>query len=177
MTIADLFERATTGWRAPALLAGGGAGAIGAALFMQLVVGVQPCVLCIYQRIPYVLVGVLGLAALVFGRHRTVRVVLLGLIVVAMLVDCGIALFHVGIEHHFWQGTPGCGVPAPAASVEALRAQLLDGPVVRCDEVSWSLFGISLAGYNILITLAMAGFAAVATLRATQPRRRPVDAA
>ena len=175
MTIAGLFERATTGWRAPAVLASGGIGAIGAALFMQQVVGIQPCVLCVYQRVPYVLVGMLVLAALVFGRHRRLRVWLLALIVAAMLVDCGIAVFHVGVEQHVWHGSPGCGVPAPAASVDELRAQLLNGPIVRCDEVSWSLFGISLAGYNILITLAMAAFALVATVRAAQPRPRPTD--
>ena len=162
-----IWDKATTGWRAPALLAAGGIGAINAAFFMQYVVGVQPCILCLYQRLPYVLLGVLGLTALVFGgRRKTLRVVLLGLMAVAMLIDCGTAIFHVGIENHWWAGTPGCGVPAPAASVEELRARLLEGPIVRCDEVAWSLFGISLAGYNIAITLGMAIFALAATRKA-----------
>ncbi|MEI7607135.1 MAG: disulfide bond formation protein B [Rhodospirillaceae bacterium] len=165
-----IWDKATTGWRAPALLAAGGIGAINAAFFMQYVVGVQPCILCLYQRVPYVLVGVLGLTALVFGgRRKTLRVVLLVLMAAAMLIDCGTAIFHVGIENHWWAGTPGCGVPAPAASVEELRARLLEGPVVRCDEVAWSLFGISLAGYNIVITLGMAIFALAATRKAMRP--------
>ncbi len=165
--IRDLWDKATTGWRAPALLAAGGIGAINAAFFMQYVVGVQPCILCLYQRVPYVAVGLLGLAALAFGgRRRKLRVALLALMALAMLIDCGTAIFHVGIETHLWAGTPGCGVPSPAASVEELRAQLLAGPVVRCDEVAWSLFGISLAGYNIVITLAMAVFALAATRKA-----------
>ena len=162
----ELWDKAITGWRAPALLAAGGIAAVNAALFMQFVVGVQPCVLCLYQRIPYVLVGLLGLTALVFGRRRRLRVALLVLIGLAMLVDCGTAVFHVGVENHWWEGTPSCGAPAPAASEEDLRRQLLEGPVVRCDEVSWSLFGISLAGYNIPLALGLAMFAFVAARRA-----------
>ena len=165
----EVWDKATTGWLAPALLAAGGIGAINAALFMQYVVGVQPCILCLYQRVPYVLVGLLGLTALAFGRRRKLRAALLALMALAMLIDCGTAIFHVGIEHHWWAGTPGCGVPSPAASVEELRARLLAGPVVRCDEVTWSLFGISIAGYNIVITLAMAVFAIAAARKAAQP--------
>jgi disulfide bond formation protein DsbB len=170
--LSAVIERATSGWRAPALVAAGGVGAIAAALFMQHVVGVQPCILCIYQRWPYAIIALLGLAALVFGRHRRLRVALLALAGAAMLVDCGIAIFHVGIESHWWAGTPGCGVPSPAATLEELRAQMAN-PIVRCDEVSWSLFGISLAGYNIVLTLALAGFALVAARRAMTPKRVP----
>lgn len=175
MDLLKALDQATTGWRAPALLAAAGVGAIAAALFMQHVVGVQPCILCVYQRVPYAAIAMLGLFAVVFGRHRGLRVALLGLIALAMLIDCGIAVFHVGIENHLWSATPGCGVPAPAASVEELRARMMAAPIVRCDEVSWSLFGISLAGYNIPLTLLIAAFAAVATVRAAQPARRRFD--
>ncbi|MEI6558208.1 MAG: disulfide bond formation protein B [Rhodospirillaceae bacterium] len=161
-----LWGRATGGWRAPALLAAIGIAALNAAFFLQYVVGVQPCVLCVYQRIPYGVAAALGLTALVFGRHRRLRAALLALIALAMLIGCGTAVFHLGIETHWWAGSAGCGVPPPAASVEALRAQLLSGPIVRCDEVSWSLFGISLAGYNIPLTLALALFALAASRKA-----------
>ncbi len=165
-----LWERATSGWRAPALLAAGGILVINAALFLQFGLGVQPCVLCVYQRIPYLVVATLGTTALVFGRRRRVRVALLALSALALLIGCAIAVFHLGIENHWWAGTAGCGVPPPAATVEELRARLLTGPVVRCDEVSWSLFGISLAGYNIPLTLAMATFAISAARKAARAR-------
>jgi disulfide bond formation protein DsbB len=173
MVLSSVFERATTGWRAPALLAGAGVGAIAAALFMQHVVGVQPCILCVYQRWPYVLLAMIGLAVLVFGRHRRLRVGLLALAGLVMVVGCGIAMFHVGVEQHWWSATAGCGVPPPAATVEELRARLLATPTVRCDEVSWSLFGISLAGYNIVLTLLLAGFALVSARRAAVPKPAP----
>ncbi len=153
---------AISGWRAPALLAAAGVLVIMAALFLQFFLGVQPCILCVYQRIPYLVVAMLATTALVLRRRHIVRVVLLGLIAVSMLIGCGIAVFHLGIENHWWAGTAGCGVPPAAATVEELRARLLTGPIVRCDDVSWSLFGISLAGYNIPLTLALAIFAGAA---------------
>lgn len=165
------LDHALEGWRAPALLASGAVGALGAALVMQHGVGVQPCVLCVYQRWPYVIAGALALLTLVFGRRRSLRVGLLGLIGLVLLADTGIAVFHVGVEYHWWAGLSGCSV-VPAATVEDLRARLLEQPVVPCDEISWSLFGISLAGYNVLITLALAAFALLAARRAALPGGR-----
>ena len=175
VVIRNAVDHLTTGWRAPAVLAAGGVGALGSALFMQHVVGLQPCIMCIYQRWPYAIMVLLGLATLAFGRNRRVRVGLLGLIVVAMVVDCGLAVTHVGIENHWWAGSAGCGVPPPAASFEELRARMMEAPVVRCDIVVWTLFGISMAGYNIIITLVLAVFAALAAIRAAQPNGRRCD--
>ena len=84
----------------------------------------------------------------------------------AALVGAGIALFHVGVEQHWWQGTAECGSTLPpAATIDELRARLLAQPVVRCDEVAWSLFGISMAGYNVILSLLIAAFAVAAALR------------
>ncbi len=78
----------------------------------------------------------------------------------AFLVGAGLAAFHVGVEQHWWAGTAECGANfGPAGSVEELRRRLLAQAVVRCDEVAWSLFGISMAGYNFLLSLALAVFA------------------
>jgi disulfide bond formation protein DsbB len=82
---------------------------------------------------------------------------------VAALAGTGIAVFHVGVEQHWWQGTAECGSTLGAASsIEDMRRMLLAQPVVRCDEVAWSLFGISMAGYNALISLGLAAFALAA---------------
>lgn len=145
------------------------AGTLLAALFFQYVVGLAPCVLCIWQRWPYVAVLALGAAALALGRRKGPRAALLALMGAVLLAGAGIAVFHVGVEQHWWAGTSGCGVTATADSVDALRAQILAAPVVRCDEVSWSLFGISMAGFNALISAALAAFAFMAALDA---RRR-----
>ncbi|UEM01603.1 disulfide bond formation protein B [Skermanella rosea] len=158
--------------RLPALLLlGAGIGSLLAAFFFQYVVGLQPCVLCIWQRWPYVAVIILAAAALLLARAPKARAALLALCGVALLVGGGIAVFHVGVEQHWWTGTPGCGVTGTADSVEALRAQIMATPVVRCDEVAWSLFGISMAGYNILISLVLAAIALAAAGSAASAAR------
>ena len=133
------------------------AGVLGTAFLFQFVGGLQPCVLCIYQRWPYVAAIVLATGALLFAGDRG-RPWLLGTAGAVFLVGAGIAFFHVGVEQHWWQGTASCGGGPSADTVEALKARLLAAPVVRCDEVAWSLFGISMAGYNVLLSLALSAF-------------------
>ena len=147
------------------------AGSLLAAFFFQYVVGLQPCILCIWQRWPYAVVIVLTILALTAARVPKLRAALLALCGVALLFGGGVAVFHVGVEQHWWTGTPGCGVTATADSIEALRAQIMAAPVVRCDQVAWSLFGISMAGYNILISLALAAVAFLSARRAVGPGR------
>src|SRR5690606_26210528 len=109
---------------------------------------------CVYQRWPYVATIALGLAGFALARrHPAAARIALGLAGLTFLVGGGIAGFHVGVEQGWWQGTSGCGAPASgtgggAMTLEQLRAQVLAAPVVRCDEVPWSLLGISMAGYN-----------------------------
>jgi disulfide bond formation protein DsbB len=153
--------------RAPALfLLVASAGSLLAAFFFQYVVGLQPCILCIWQRWPYAAVIVLTILVLTAAHAPKLRAALLALCGVALLIGGGVAAFHVGVEQHWWTGTPNCGVPDTANSIEALRAQIMAAPVVRCDQVAWSLFGISMAGYNILISLALAAVAFVSARRA-----------
>lgn len=113
--------------------------------------GLQPCVLCIYQRYPYGVATALGLVGIVAaGRPGWLRLILL-LAGGAFLVDAGIAAFHVGVEQHWWAGTSECGSLLDLnANPEDLKNQLLSQPVVRCDEPAWTLFGVSMAGYNFL---------------------------
>jgi len=113
--------------------------------------GLQPCVLCIYQRYPYGVAAALGIiGAIVAGRPDLLRFILL-LAALAFFVDAGIAAFHVGVEQHWWAGTSECGSLLDLnAKPEDLKNQLLNQPVVRCDEAAWTMFGISMAGYNFL---------------------------
>jgi len=138
---------------------------LGTAFAFQFIGGLAPCVLCLWQRYPYAIV--IGLAGTGFGLTRvagqsaTVLAALMFLIALAMVIDAGIAAFHVGVEQHWWQGTSGCtGTTGAATTAAELARQLKATPVVRCDEVAWSLAGISMAGYNFVAALGMAAFAA-----------------
>jgi disulfide bond formation protein DsbB len=140
------------------LLALAAALVVGGALVSQYGFGLQPCVLCLYQRWPYYIIVALGLVAwpLTAGRPGLRRFIL-ALIGLIFLVGAGIALFHVGVESHWWEGTAECGGNLPDAnSIDALRAQLLATKPVRCDEPALVVLGLSMAGWNMLAALALA---------------------
>jgi disulfide bond formation protein DsbB len=141
----------------PTLLLVASAAILATAYGFQYIGGVEPCVLCLYQRVPYWLAIGLGAAALAAGRWRRLQGLLLGALGVGYLVGAGIAVYHVGVEQHLFAGPQACGdAIGEPTTLEELRAQLLGQPVVRCDEVPWALFGISLAGFNVLLSLALA---------------------
>ncbi len=150
----------------PSLALAASAAILGSAYAFQYLGGLEPCSLCLVQRVPYWVAIGLGLAALALALARLPRLpgLVMGGIAVTFLVGAGLALYHVGVEQHLIAGPRACSAaPGEATSIEALRAQLLARPVVRCDEVPWSLFGVSLAGYNAVLSLALAAAAAWAT--------------
>jgi disulfide bond formation protein DsbB len=127
---------------------------LGGANAFQHIGGLQPCTLCLYQRWPWWIAGGLALLALLLRRERRICRALSALGAVAVLVGAGIAFYHTGVEQHWWAGPTACSATAATPqTLEALRAQIFAAPVVRCDEIPWSLFGISMAGYNVLISL------------------------
>jgi disulfide bond formation protein DsbB len=150
---------------APALLLGACAFAFAVALTTQYGFGLAPCVLCLYQRIPYGVAAGLSLAALWPKTPPKARMALVALCAVAFLVDAGIAAYHVGVEQHWWESACVGGINPEAASVENLQALLAGPPPVPCDRVPWAVFGISMAGYNGLFALCLAAFSAWAARR------------
>ncbi|HYE49711.1 MAG TPA: disulfide bond formation protein B [Azospirillaceae bacterium] len=148
---------------ASALLIGASLAALGTALLSQYVGGLPPCDLCIWQRWAYVAAILLLAPGFVLrpegstGRMGAVALALGG---VAFLGVAGIAVFHVGVEQHWWQGLQSCSAGGTTAqTAEEMLAAIMAAPVVRCDEVPWSLFGISIAGFNALAALVLAGTA------------------
>lgn len=141
-------------------------GALAAALVSQYFFGLDPCVLCVYQRIPYVVAAVLAGLALVLPLDRRGKAVLMGLAGVAFAVNAGVAAFHVGVEQHWWAGTDACGgTPLGAFTLDDLKAAMARPAPTRCDEVPWSLFGVSMAGYNVVTCVMLAAFSWSAALR------------
>lgn len=124
---------------------------IGALLF-QHVGGMAPCKLCIWQRYPHVAAIALGILAL-WLRH--------GLFVAAgaaaALSTAAVGLYHVGVEQGWWEGPTSCSsAPVGNVSADALFDQIMAAPLVRCDEIPWELFGLSMAGWNAVLSLGLA---------------------
>ena len=131
-----------------------GIGMLGGAFAFQHLGGLDPCVLCIYQRWAWAAVIAASVLALAFARNGAAARILLVLTALAMLIGAGLAGFHVGVEQHWWAGTSECsGITGKAQTVEELKRQLFATPVTRCDEVAWSLAGISMAGWNLILSL------------------------
>lgn len=142
----------------PAAIVAVCAGALGAALASQYWGGLDPCVLCIYQRYAYGAAAIFGLGALILADKPKIRRIEIQLAALAFLVGAGIAMFHVGVEQKWWEGTEACSAPPIDfnASIDDLRNQLLAEKPASCDEVAWSLGGISIAGYNVIASLIFA---------------------
>lgn len=136
-----------------------------AAVFaMQYLGGLAPCSLCLLQRWPHAAVVGLGLVALIPSVPAGPRRAMLGLIALAFATTAGIGAYHAGVEYGWFAGPTECTGTVGGDTLEELRRNLMAAPVVRCDEVPWALFGISLAGYNALVSAALAAFAACAAI-------------
>lgn len=120
----------------------------------QLIGGLVPCEMCHWQRWPhYAAIPVAALAFLTRGRTRATLIVVAALLIAASGV---IGVLHAGVEYRWWPGFTAC--TSPMSLTGATAAQRLDAlmrqPIVRCDTAQWSIFGISLAGFNALFSIA-----------------------
>ena len=133
-----------------------GGSVLGSAYGFQYLGGLQPCALCLYQRWPWWIALGFGLVAVLLRDNPGIQKAVVALASLAILAGAGVAGFHVGVEQQWWPGLASCGgVSDMPMTVEALKQQIMNAPVVRCDEVARSLMGISMAGYNMLLSLAL----------------------
>lgn len=125
--------------------------------------GIIGCVLCVYQRVPFVVAAVGAAAGIALWRSRLTQRFVLALSGIAFVAGAGVAFYQVGLEQHWWLESSICTGSAPAVlGVLDLRTALLSGaPRPPCDRVDWSLFGISLATFNVLFSSGLALLCAV----------------
>jgi disulfide bond formation protein DsbB len=138
---------------------------IGGALIFEHGLGLRPCKLCLQQRIPYyVAMAVAAGGLLLPPRWQRAALLVLALV---LLVGAGMGVHHAGVEWGLWPGPNDCGgTPAPqAGSMGDFLNQLQTTRVVSCTEAAWRFLGLSLAGWNAVISLALALFALVPALR------------
>jgi disulfide bond formation protein DsbB len=155
--------------REPALAAAlavfvGSTAAILGAWYFQYVLKLPPCPLCLEERVPYHIVIPLSLLLVVAAIVRAPRaLIVVGFlaIVAAMLVSAALGAYHAGVEWRWWPGPTECSGPMNDFTTKPLLDQLRSVHVVRCDEAAWRFLGLSLAGYNVLISFALAAIAAL----------------
>jgi disulfide bond formation protein DsbB len=153
------------------------AATLAGAWFFQLVLDIRPCPLCLEQRYAYYLaipLGALVALAAVRGAPRAVLLAGLAILAAAALANAGLGTYHAGVEWHLWQGPTDCtGEIGNLGSAGNLLQRLDTVKVIRCDEVQWRFLGLSLAGYNVLISILMAAVAAwgIAGMAGRKPSR------
>ena len=121
------------------------------AYYFEYIEGLFPCKLCYWQRYPHFM-NMLIFPIFYFFPIRSLIFIGMG----SMLVSISLAFYHVGVEQKYWPGLNSCS----NASIEGLTTdqlldQIMSAPIVRCDEIAWELIGISMAGWNFLISFCL----------------------
>jgi disulfide bond formation protein DsbB len=158
--------------RFPVFVLFASAAVLGSALLSQYWGGLAPCELCLLQRWPWAAAIVISLIAIIAGNRGVLPWVAL-LLAAVFAVGSALAFYHVGVEKHWFAGPNACtGTATAADTVEALKARILGQMPVRCDEPAWSLWGISLAGWNLLASLVMGSLSFAVFWRLRRPGGR-----
>ena len=160
----------------PAVLAGAlaalGIGLLVGAFGFEYLGGIKPCELCLGQRLPWPIMTIAAGGAML-GLRRGAPAMLapaaFALAVAIALWSAYLAAFHAGVEWKWWPGPPSCTGSGPSTGGFTPTFDL--SQVVRCDEIAWSLFGLSLAGYNFIFSLVAFGAASLGAL--STMRRKP----
>lgn len=131
---------------------------IGTALASEHWGGLLPCALCLKQRIAFfVALPLIAIAYLNADKSPAAMRGLMHTIGIIFIANAGLAFYHAGIEYGFWLGPASCGGGgAQALDTGALLEALKSSSMVRCDAPAFTLFGVSLAGYNLLACIALA---------------------
>jgi disulfide bond formation protein DsbB len=153
-----------------------GAATILGAWYFQYGLGLKPCPLCLEQRYAYYFAVPLAVMVVLgdqFGASRKVLLAALVAIAAGMLWNAGLGVYHSGVEWQWWPGPQECaGVGGSFGQAGTIAKQLESFVVVRCDEAAWRFLGLSLAGYNALISLALAAVALYGAAAGWQMRRQ-----
>ncbi|RLJ41683.1 disulfide bond formation protein DsbB [Litoreibacter meonggei] len=141
--------------------AAGGSALLLVGAFMFQIIGYPPCEMCLWQRWPHAFAFVIGIAFLVIPSRI---LALLGGITVA--TSGAIGVYHAGVEQKWWEGPTSCtSGDISNLTPEQLLEQIMSAPLVRCDDIAWALAGISMAGWNAIISFFLAGLWVVAARR------------
>lgn len=156
---------------------GASGGALFTAIYSQLALGLEPCVLCLYQRVPFFAAAGLSLIGLLMHTNEKAVRVILGLCALLFLANAGIASYHTGVEQQWWaSAVEGCAVPNFSQD-PSLWQKILTEPAASCSDIAWKdpVLGLSMANWNIFYCLGlfMGCVIALAVRRRPEPSEQP----
>ncbi len=172
-----LAERLAIPRAAAGLILVAAVGTIAGALVFEHVFGLPPCPLCLRQRIPYYAAMPVALAASVIPEESRWSRLGLGALALIFLVSAALGVHHAGVEWGWWTGPNDCaGAPAPPpGGMGDFLNQLQTTRIVSCTEAAWRFLGLSLAGWNVLISLGLGAISSWSAL--SRPSRAKGGAA
>lgn len=145
-------------------------GTLAVALTAEYVFKLEPCILCLYQRLPFVATGVLALLALRLEKFPAAVIGIIAVCGLIYLTGSGIAFYQVGVEQHWWL-SECTGELSTGLSVADLKAALTKKPEKPCDEIDWTLFGISMATYNVAYSAGLGLLSLAAAMQMSKSRK------
>jgi disulfide bond formation protein DsbB len=151
-------------WLALAILVLAAATILGA-LGFEHIGGYQPCALCLMQRTPYyagVPVAVVALLAVWFGAPRMMIVILFAVFAALMIYGGGLAVYHSGVEWGIWEGPASCAPSIGVSSAADMLNQIENKHAPNCTDAPWRMFGLSFAGWNVLVSALLLALSAAA---------------
>jgi disulfide bond formation protein DsbB len=171
MPLASSDPTAHSAYRSGALALALAVATILGALGFEHLGGYPPCPLCLEQRYAYYAGAPVLFAALVVlsAGHRRSATALFVVVALAFLANAALGVYHAGAEWHFWPGPQSCtGAQELSTSAGGLLQSLPTTNVIRCDEAAWRFLGISLAGWNVLVSLIVAALSLRAAAASTR---------
>ena len=152
-------------------------GSLFVAFLGQHLFDIRPCILCIYQRIPYVVTALIAGAAATLPISPGSRRLAVAMCGVVFAAGAALATYSVGVEEHWWAGAAGCEGTVPTVfSLDELRGDFATAAPLRgCDVDVWRLFGLSLAAYNAMVQILVAAGCLIGlrwiTIRLSDPHK------
>ena len=140
---------------------------LGGAYASQIFGGLHPCEMCWWQRYPHFAAVAIALVAFAVG-NPAYRKALVALAALAIGTSGVIAGFHAGVEYGWWEGLTACTSTVSGTGDDLLKS-IMNAPLIRCDVAPWTLFGISLAGYNFLLSLGGAALILASIWKSPKP--------
>ena len=132
-------------------------GLLGGALGSQYLGGLHPCEMCCWQRWPHAAAILLAIGAYLTGSNPPRSRMLVMMAALAVAISGAIGIFHAGVEIGWWEGITQCTATGATSLQDIMKV-----PLVRCDQVQWEFLGISMAGWNAIMSLT--GAAAIVAL-------------